>query len=407
MDKKDQDLLKITEAAQFLGVARRTVYRRIWSGELPASKVGGLYFIRRADLEALLEKGRHPTPKKPPQAKTEPLKCGLCFRVIESDSQVGDLCQTEGCEKVICQACWGKGEKHCVQHLPDREEKWHKAQEAHQAGELSLLVKASHARLQEINFLNRVQTRIHQVSTLIHPRTEEVLTVEEWDEHRQTGDERARVMKLLGRMVLDKETTSQVPLNAWARWDLPPAKGQEGLPLRVTTHVLSRTEEMLRDGFDTHPLGEDELTRRLAQMGEEAETDQVVTLAALASTTGWDEAARRAIQGDSPGQAFTHRHLLIYLFDLRSGTLIYNLHDDRLRGYLELFTPTLPAEEIKEVIAAIKKEFITHDSLSLELAVETLPYARSVLHKAFERLAATGEYALTEVPEIGPALIRV
>ena len=128
---------------------------------------------------------------------------------------------------------------------------------------------------------------------------------------------------------------------------------------------------------------------------------------ALAATTGWDSAARRAIQGELPGKAFAHRHMLVYLFDLQRGELIYNLYDDRLRGYVELFAPILPEEEIKEVIAVIDMEFLTHDSLSLQYAVETLPFSASVLQKAFERLAATGGYVLTEVPEIGTAIVQL
>ena len=88
MDKKDSEYMKIGEAAQFLGVARRTVYRRIWSGDLAASKVGGLYYIRRADLEAMLDSGRK---KASPQEEHRPqpaLKCGACFRLLESDAQI-------------------------------------------------------------------------------------------------------------------------------------------------------------------------------------------------------------------------------------------------------------------------------------------------------------------------------
>jgi len=92
---------------------------------------------------------------------------------------------------------------------------------------------------------------------------------------------------------------------------------------------------------------------------------------------------------------------------MQSGELIYNLNDARLRGYIELFAPLLPGEEIDEVVALIEVEFITHDSLSLQYAVETMPYAEGVLRKAFERLAAGGEYVLTEVPDIGTAIVQV
>jgi hypothetical protein len=369
-------------------------------------KIGDAAFIRREDLDGLLIRGRT-TAKHVEIAAQARQKCDGCFRSLESEDQITELCAAEGCGGLICDRCWSEGTRYCVKHIPDRVQKWESAWDAHQRGELPLLVKGSHARLQEINFLNRIETRVQQINTLIHPVTEDVLTVTDWETHREDGDERAELMKLLGTMMLDTGTTTRVPLNVWVRWDLPKGKRQDGLPLRIRMQVLSRMSEMLRDGFDTLPLGEEELTRRLIQLGEESEKDQVITLVALAATTGWDSAARRTIQGDAPGKAFMHRHLLIYLFDLQRGELIYNLFDDRLRGYIELFAPALPEEENQEVIAAIEREFLIHDSLSLETAVETLPYSASVLQTAFERLAATGKYALTELPEIGTVIIQV
>lgn len=405
MNKNDPELVKIAEAARFLGVHRRTVYRRIWSGELPASKVGGLYLIRRADLDALLEKGRTTAPKKEHQT-AKALKCSACFRGLEDDTHIADLCQAEGCDALICNRCWSAGERHCVRHTPDRDQKWERARQARQRGELSTLVKGGRARLQEINYLNRIQARVDKINTLIHPLSEEVLTISDWESCQETGDERAQVMNLLGKMMLDQDTTKKVPLNTWVRWDLPTNKRQKGLPLRIQAQVVSRISAMLRDGFDTQPLGEDELAEHLTRLGQETEADGVVTLVTLAATTGWSEATRAAIRGDSPGSAFAHHHMLVYCFDLQTGELIYNPQDERLRGYVELFAPVLPAEILEEVIEAVEAELLTHESLSLQHAIEVLPYRQEQLEKAFERMASGGAYVLTEVPELGPAIVR-
>ena len=48
-------LFRIKEVAELLGVSTRTVYRRIWSNELPAVKIGGLYYIRQADLNKTIQ----------------------------------------------------------------------------------------------------------------------------------------------------------------------------------------------------------------------------------------------------------------------------------------------------------------------------------------------------------------
>ena len=55
---KSKDFLRVTDAAAMLGVDYKTVYRLIRNGKLPASKPGGIYLIRLADVNRLLEQGQ-------------------------------------------------------------------------------------------------------------------------------------------------------------------------------------------------------------------------------------------------------------------------------------------------------------------------------------------------------------
>jgi len=200
--------------------------------------------------------------------------------------------------------------------------------------------------------------------------------------------------------------TGQNPLNAWMCWEIPPKKRQKGGPVGVKAQVLSHLPEMLRDGFDTRPLDSDTLTAYLLKAAQESQETKTATLLVVASTTGWDEDARQVVLGDDPGTAFAHRLLLTYLFDLQRNELIYSPRDERLQGYAELFKPLLPSEEIEQAIADIEKEMLTYESLTLQQALESLPYSREILSKAFEKLAASGDFALTEVPDLGTAIVR-
>lgn len=47
--------LSVTQAAQYLGVSRASLYRLLNSGELRTTKLGGRTLIRRVDADALLE----------------------------------------------------------------------------------------------------------------------------------------------------------------------------------------------------------------------------------------------------------------------------------------------------------------------------------------------------------------
>jgi excisionase family DNA binding protein len=49
-------LLTLTEAAAVLRVSRATAYKLIHTGELPAIRVGGVYRVHSAELEALVQR---------------------------------------------------------------------------------------------------------------------------------------------------------------------------------------------------------------------------------------------------------------------------------------------------------------------------------------------------------------
>ena len=56
------ELWDITRVAAYLGVTERTVYNKVRSGQLPAVKVGRLWRVRPADLEAWLGRDSHVAP---------------------------------------------------------------------------------------------------------------------------------------------------------------------------------------------------------------------------------------------------------------------------------------------------------------------------------------------------------
>lgn len=54
MTDNEYSTLKIEDVAEILGVHKKTVYRMVRSGALPAIKAGRLWRIRRVDLEKIL-----------------------------------------------------------------------------------------------------------------------------------------------------------------------------------------------------------------------------------------------------------------------------------------------------------------------------------------------------------------
>lgn len=52
----DKILLTIREVAKIVGVCPRTIWNWIKKGQLPATMLGGLYFIHRDDLNNIINK---------------------------------------------------------------------------------------------------------------------------------------------------------------------------------------------------------------------------------------------------------------------------------------------------------------------------------------------------------------
>ena len=56
MKKPESDILTITEVAEYLKVAERTIYRLAAAKKIPAFKVGGTWRFPRAELEQWIKR---------------------------------------------------------------------------------------------------------------------------------------------------------------------------------------------------------------------------------------------------------------------------------------------------------------------------------------------------------------
>lgn len=401
----NKEFLKISEAANLLGVSQKTVYRWIKADELPATQMGGLFLIRRDDLNMRLDRRGSVSVQGDVELRQEILKCGSCFQIIQNTSQLGGQCANSECGRNICTSCAQKGIRYCLNHRPTNEQAWRSAEDKLEKGEYQLVVKSPNARQGELIYLNRLDARLSQIKSLMHPQTSELINIASWEQVRESSDEQARLLKLLNKMFLDSTLLMRYPLNAAYRYRLPVGKGQKGDPLELVIQVCSRMERMVARQYDTEPLNQDILMPQLARYTEDLEREKIYRLVVLASTTGWDPSTRQFIQGSRPGTAYFNRRALVYLYDFESGELIYNAKDEHASGYAELFSPSLPDEELAEIQEAIKNEMLAHDSLALADALSIFPYKRGMVEAAFHRLAESGRYKLAELPQVGLTLI--
>ena len=410
--------LSIKEAAEYLGVEYKTVYRLVKQGKLPAGKVGGVYRIRREDLEAYFEAQIAKTvaqSKKQGELILTPsgvlLRCGRCFRIIPDIEHSGGPCQAPGCEEILCQACWQKGERLCRHHMPSREDRLAQALADLAAGRLSRVVRAVQARQREMSFIARFEEKVRGIAVLQHPLTGEMLrfTDGDWGRYHRASDQQERLLQLLGTGYLERRQLDILPLGLVSRFQVDEGslgRRQPSQALVIEARCLSHLEAMVEQGFDTEPFRLEELMPILREAGETALAQNAATILALASTTGWDEECAAYFSASAEGRSFYHHLLMPYLVDLHTGMLHYNAADKRLTAFADLFKLPLVTEQVLGIMEHIRRELVGRSGLSADEITQALQVDRMLVERAFHRLADEGSYRLQQDDDLGLVILR-
>lgn len=406
--------LSIQDAADYLGVDYKTVYRLVRAGKLPAGKFGGMYRIRREDLEAYFQAQVAETAGRSQEALMTPpeiaLKCGNCFRILRSPREVAGTCTLAGCGEPICSICWGGGARHCADHRPGGQERLTQAQAALARGEIQHLVTAIAARQLEQAWIARFDERMRDIGSLYHPGTAEVLRIAEWAPFHSTEDETLQLMQMLNVGYLDRASQATLPHNELTRYRINAGglgwgKPRQGLLLEA--RCAGHLAEFVDQGFDTRPADLEELLLLLADLEKLAAEAAATVIAGLASPTGWDEPALAHIT-DERGRAYHHPAVLPCLVDLETGAVVSNRMDERLSkfGYAELFKLPLDREEAAALAPQIEAALAGREGLPVAELVRLLGRPEPLVLRACRDLANAGGYILVEEGELAPLLMR-
>ena len=111
MNEEPKSYLSIEEVAGLLGVNYQLIYRLVRSGELRAARIGRVYRVAKADLDAYLEAA------KSAAAETGE-SCGVCGTVYRSRTSFPGRC--EACGVPICTDCWMRRQaRRCREHATE------------------------------------------------------------------------------------------------------------------------------------------------------------------------------------------------------------------------------------------------------------------------------------------------
>jgi excisionase family DNA binding protein len=277
--------VSIKEAAEYLGVEYKTVYRLVKAGDIPAGKIGGVYRIKKDDLDDYFEKQKQKTllesagswettcsycekeivsrlsvagrcqicgdpiciacwmvdskrfckehqpepsdedgPTKLEASKApEPVYCSRCRRIIPQSGMIAGQCEHPSCEEPLCGLCWqDETDRFCAQHMVSQDERLAKARTELAQGRIPVLVSSEEARQRELAFLSRFDLKVHRLDSITSPAAESPVPVDSWDSLRSASEAPVPAsLKLATGSSVESGTVDLIPCNCGSRYEVP------------------------------------------------------------------------------------------------------------------------------------------------------------------------------------------
>ena len=414
-----REFLSMQEVAAMLGVSVKTVSRMILAGKLPATRVGGVYRIRLADVDDYVEKGRVVGRETDIETETkreaevrpgaEPRTCARCLRLLKGISPVGGQCQSSGCEALLCRACWAnEQDRYCRDHTLPKDQRLADARQRLQRGEIPLLVTVEEARERELKFISRFDIKIREKPYLVSPVDGTQHPITSWGlAHSESSElEAGKLISLRWQ-----ETGAVVPRNLSSTYSWPPpGSGRAALlggRFVIAALAFADLTEFISQGFSVTPASRTRLWQFLEERVAAAKAAETFHLLGLASPTGWTPEAEVVVIGGPQSRSFTSLFLSLCLVDLHRDRVIYNPLDKRLLPFIPLFRGELDVESVTRIYNYIKKELQSGtSSLTIKEIIEGTGADMALVREALVLLESEGGYKMDNLPEYGLVVTR-
>jgi len=458
------EFLSVREAAEYLHVEYKTIWRLVRRGELPAARIGNIYRIRKEDIDSLfasgvtslagaeevppmglcahcgaaiereldlggrcevcaapicstcwLLEGRRrcldhanvaAVPEPTRAARPSVSRCARCQRVLPASGGAG-CCQAPGCSQVLCAECWSnESERFCLVHAPLRSQRLARAQSDLEAGRISRLVVSLDAKKTELAFIARFDQKIHHITTIRNPNDSTVYRMASWDNAHETSDQVQDLLDILKTGFLQQTLGDSLPMNLSSRYIVPHRQVPRGQGLVLEARCFSHLKAHASDGFDVTPAPLDELLPILQARAKEAEEGQRPYILGLASTVGWEARATEYIAASVSGHSYSHRYLLPCLIDLVGGELVYDQLNERIQPFVSLFSLRLEEEDVQRVLAYVRDYLMVNEGLPVAEIGPAVGVSDEIVQKAVGRLRDSGSHRVEQIKGSGAVLMR-
>ncbi|KAF5416495.1 MAG: hypothetical protein C5S48_02655 [Candidatus Methanogaster sp.] len=269
------------------------------------------------------------------------------------------------------------------------------------AGKPLRLVTGEDAKLYELNYIARFDTKMHEFPIRIYnPIEDKNYKINSW------GDGHFRMSAGSSSVSGDAG-----PLNPRSVYAVEARKyrvfGEKVKKVVVEAVSFSHLDEYKEYGFDTRRVGLSEFLTILGGLIPDAETGQYLHVIGVASPTGWDERVVSEIRSKEFAHNYVSRFVSVCLVDSITGEVFYNSADERIALFAPFFKPEFDREQVERVRRFVLDAFSVKDYVWLEDVVSETSEARDIVHRAFCELVDVGGCRMRWIEDVGAVVERV
>jgi hypothetical protein len=266
------------------------------------------------------------------------------------------------------------------------------------AGKPLRLVTGEDAKLYELNYIARFNTKMHEFPIRIqNPIEDKNYRINSW------GDGHLRMSAGSGGDAGPENPRSVYVVEARKYRVF----GEKVKKVVVEAVSFSHLDEHTEYGFDTRRVGLSEFLSILGGSIPDAELGQYLHVIGVASPTGWDERVVSEIQSEEFAHNYVSRFVSVCLVDSVTGEVFYNPADERIAAFVEFFKPEFDRERVERVRRFVLDAFLVKDYVLFEDAVSESGEVRDIVHRAFAGLVDAGGYRMRWIEDVGAVVERV
>lgn len=244
------------------------------------------------------------------------------------------------------------------------------------------------ARAAEEDFFERLAAGVNAVAGVYDPLDDRTYDASPRNRVTKAIDDRSTEVKGLVKRFAERDlmrTYEEMPRNGIVLFEIVHKEllGRPSVRVVIAGAAFSPSEELVKSGSSRRRAGAEELARVRDLV---VQSEDVFYYMGAFSSTGWDDASRRALAGTNFLVALCDRH--------EEAWRTYYAPDPRWRAAARIFDLSSEEEKVQAIRRWVKRHTfeLLMDELTEDTVFDELGYAIPIVREAFEQIAAEDRF---------------